>query len=301
MSLYYKDKKSLSLRVGIFTVIVLIIFFISYSYLNDLFQRQKYTQIEIRFPNINNLEPGNSVSINGFKCGKVKKIRSTEHGVIVSTLVDLNFDLNDGTLFIIKESDLMGNHQIDIIPGDGKSNLDLSKTQEGVSREGLTDLIYRMNSMASNVERIFTKLENADKVVNNVNDFITSGNKTLDNINTIITNPNKNDIRSAIYHLNTTTRELSELLVNNKAQIQSLFINSDETFKKLNYTLTVVDSSIVYLNMASKKINQDDNTAGALLNDKQLYKNILKSSERVDSLLIDIKKNPRKYFKISVF
>jgi hypothetical protein len=41
MSLYYKDKKSLSLRVGIFTVIVLIIFFISYSYLNDLFQRQK--------------------------------------------------------------------------------------------------------------------------------------------------------------------------------------------------------------------------------------------------------------------
>lgn len=301
MSLYFKDKKDLSFKVGLFSIAVIVIFFISYSYLNDLFQKQKYTSIDIRFPNINNLEPGNSVTINGFKCGKVKTIRSTEHGVIVSTLVDLNFDLKTGSMFIIKESDLMGNHQIDIIPGEGRDLLDLTKTQEGISRQGLTDLISRMNSMAENVERIFVKLEGADKFIHNLDEFVVSGNNTLDNINGVLENPNKNDIRSTITHLNTATRELSDILVTNKAQIQSLLVNSDETFKKLNYTLSVVDSSVVYLNMASKKINTNDNTAGALLNDKQLYKNILKSSEKVDSLLIDIKKNPRKYFKISIF
>jgi len=38
-----------------------------------------------------------------------------------------------------------------------------------------------------------------------------------------------------------------------------------------------------------------------MINDDQLYLNLLNSSARLDSLLIDIKKRPGRYFRVKVF
>ncbi len=302
MSLFFKDKKNISFKVGLFSIVVIIIFIISYSYLNDLLQSYKYTDIMISFPNINNLEIGNTVTINGFKRGRVKSISISEDGVLVHTLVDLDFELKEGTLFIIKESDLMGNHQIDIIPGKSQVSLDLTQVQAGLSREGLTDLIARMNSMAVNVERIFVKLENADNLLDNLNLFLENANHTFTMVDQVFVNPkSNNDIKTLITQLNSSTRELTSILIDNKENIRKTLQSSAVSFDKLNYTLSTADSAIVLLNTIAQKINTNDNNIGGLLNDKKLYNNLLQSSERVDSLLIDIKKSPRKYFRISIF
>ncbi len=301
MSLYFKDKKSISIKVGIFTVCVIIIFLISYSYLNDLIQRHRYTTIEILFPNVNNLEPGNSVTINGFKRGRVKEIKVVEKGVMATIYVDLDFPLKKGSLFITKESDIMGNHQIDIIPGSEDEQLDLKKVQTGYSREGFTDLISRMNSMAENVERIFNKLEKADNLLENLNLFLENSNSTFTTIDKLLVNPQHNDLKTIISNLNNGTRELTGLLTENRDQIRQAVKQSNTALTNINYTLSTVDTAMVYLNQVAKSINSDDNTVGVLIKDKSLYNNLLKSSQKIDSLLIDVKKNPRKYFRISIF
>ncbi len=301
MSLFFKDRKNIELKVGIFTIITIILLIISYSYLTDLIAKQKYTEIKIIFPNVNNLEPGNNVTINGLKRGRVKNISIVKEGIQVAILVDLEFPLKHDTQFIIKESDLMGNHQIDIIPGSENKDLALNEVQYGVSRQGLTDLVYRMNSMAENVERIFKKFENADNLLENLNNFLTSGNNSLKQIDNFFGPSQKNDMKSMIYHLNITTKELSSFILNNKDEIQSAISNTSLAFERLNNTLSIVDSATVYLLEAGKKLNETDNNAGMLLNDKQLYKNLLRSSEKVDSLLIDVKENPRRYFRITIF
>lgn len=301
MSLFFKDRKNIELKVGLFSIIIVIILLLSYSWLTDLLTKQKYTEIRIIFPNVNNLEPGNNVSINGLKRGRVKQIAIREKGVLVTVMVDLDFPLREGTMFIIKESDLMGNHQVDIIPGEGRNKLDYKELQTGESRQGLTDLIYRMNSMAVNVERIFNKLENADNLLLNFNNFLTASNYSLKQIDQFFGETQKNDVKSLISHLNITTKELSEIIINNRTEIESAITLSDQTFKKLNETITVVDSATVYLLQAGKKLNDTNNNAGLLLNDKTLYQNLLRTTDKVDSILVDVKKNPRRYFRISIF
>jgi len=301
MSLYFKDKNKISFKVGIFTICVIILFVISYSYLNDLIDKHKYSSIKVLFSNINNLEPGNSVTINGLKKGRVKEIKVVENGILATIYVDIDFPLKEGTLFITKESDIMGNHQIDIIPGSKEALLNVNEIQNGYTREGFTDLIYRMNSMAENVERIFTKLEKADNLLENLNSFLENSNTTFTKIDRLISNPDKNDIKTIVQNLNHSTKELSHLLSNNKEQISQAVRQSNTTLTNINYTLATVDTAMIYLNQVAKNINSENSSVGALINDKTLYNNLLKSSQKVDSLLIDVKKNPRKYFRISIF
>ena len=51
----------------------------------------------------------------------------------------------------------------------------------------------------------------------------------------------------------------------------------------------------------TEKILQEDNSLNKLITEKELYENLLKATANLDSLLKDIKKNPKKYFQIKVF
>ena len=48
------------------------------------------------------------------------------------------------------------------------------------------------------------------------------------------------------------------------------------------------------------KIDAGENTFSSLLNDDQLYNNLISSSNSLDSLIIDIGDNPKKYLNFSV-
>ena len=49
------------------------------------------------------------------------------------------------------------------------------------------------------------------------------------------------------------------------------------------------------------KLNSDDNTAGLLLNDDELYYSINMLSENMAFLIADVQKNPKRYLQFSAF
>jgi len=51
----------------------------------------------------------------------------------------------------------------------------------------------------------------------------------------------------------------------------------------------------------STKLVEEDSSFNKIITEKELYEKLLKSAVSLDSLLIDIKKNPGKYFKVKVF
>jgi phospholipid/cholesterol/gamma-HCH transport system substrate-binding protein len=55
------------------------------------------------------------------------------------------------------------------------------------------------------------------------------------------------------------------------------------------------------LNILMAKVDSGNGNAAKLLNDDTLYRNMLNTVARFDSLLADIKKNPRRYINLSIF
>ena len=73
-----------------------------------------------------------------------------------------------------------------------------------------------------------------------------------------------------------------------------LLVNDRAVFDNLSRSSARLDSILA-------KIDRGDGTAGALVNDAHLYNDVRDLIVRVNNLISDIEKNPRKYFKFSVF
>ena len=69
----------------------------------------------------------------------------------------------------------------------------------------------------------------------------------------------------------------------------------------LDATMNNVLEASRSLNEVLANLNNPNSSMGLLLNDRQLYQNLSNASASLDSLLIDVKKNPKRYISLKLF
>ena len=80
-----------------------------------------------------------------------------------------------------------------------------------------------------------------------------------------------------------------------------LLINDRKLYDKSTELLTRADNSLKSLEEVTARINRGEGTAGKLVSDKELYDKMNRMVNSVDELVNDIKKNPGRYVKFSLF
>ncbi len=68
----------------------------------------------------------------------------------------------------------------------------------------------------------------------------------------------------------------------------------------LDSTLNNVHQITNSLDELTSKLNSRQSSAGLLLTDPQLYNNLVNATASVDSLIVDIKRNPKRYISIKL-
>ena len=117
----------------------------------------------------------------------------------------------------------------------------------------------------------------------------------------------------SIKNINDLTNSIKEIILQNKTSINSSFNNINKTSENL---IQITDSIILSqirpminnfevvgkkLNITLEKIENNQGTLGKLINDEVLYNNLMTSSKELESLIIDLKLNPKKYVHFSIF
>ncbi len=95
-------------------------------------------------------------------------------------------------------------------------------------------------------------------------------------------------------------RALNRKITSSEGTI-GLLINDRKLYDKSTDLLTRADNSLKSLEEVTTRINQGEGTAGKLVSDKELYNKLDKMVNSVDELVNDIKKNPGRYVKFSLF
>jgi len=92
-------------------------------------------------------------------------------------------------------------------------------------------------------------------------------------------------------------------LLNKTDMLVSDFSQIGKNLKEVDFnkTLLTLDHSIASIGDVANKINDDKGTLGALLNDRELYLELLSLSSNADSLILDLKQNPKRYVHFSIF
>ena len=302
-------KYSKEIKVGFLALIGVIMSIFSYNYLKGINLFEKNRKFTIKYEKVDGLSASNPVTLNGFKIGKVQKINFNPNNtreLLVDIIIENDVLFPKTSLAELYETGLIGGKAIAIIP-DYKNDSTIASDGDllkGVIKPGLTELV---NQILPQVQlQIEVLIKNAEIV--------------LGNINTLFDEETKQELRSSIQdfsnltkNLSETSDEISNLIVNNSENLTNTISElskassnirtisdsiSEEEVLKIASNLNELVSN---LNTITKSLKDSEGTAGQLINDKSIYKNLENATNELNILIKDIKLNPGRYINFSVF
>ena len=297
------SNRSVELRVGLVVLVSCAILVLGLIWVKGIRFDQTRYRYAVIFPNVGSLEAGDPVSVSGVPKGKVEKIRLHQGDVLVDLNLAHDVVLKKDAKFTVMNVGLMGERFIAVETGYSDTLLDLSRPIRGYYDTGIPEVMGKMGEMieqvkclAENLEAVVGTKSSQDAlitVIKNLKEITDKTNALLDR--------NQNKFDRTLSDLSYTSAELKKMVGENKGKLQSTVDNLSLASEKFAGMTVTLDSLSVSLNKLTSKIESGEGTLGQLVNDTTLYQEIKKTAQNVDSLILDIKRHPKRYLKFSIF
>lgn len=255
----------------------------------------------VNFSQVNGLKVSAPVTINGFQVGLVSNVEydyANNGGIIVELSLDDKLKLPVGTVSYI-ETDMLGTSTIALdLSNNAEQYYEVGAEIPGKVKGGLMESVSNelMPSVAQIMPKIDSILYNANKLL--ANHALTETLNRLDQISSNLENLTSQlnkSVPQAFDNVNTITSDFK--VVSSNLSDMTTELNSvplDSAMNSLNETLA-------NLQTVTNALKSTESSIGLLLNDKGLYDNLNQTILSADSLLKDIKENPKRYINVKVF
>jgi phospholipid/cholesterol/gamma-HCH transport system substrate-binding protein len=301
-------------KVGVLTVVALVILILGFNFLKgkDLFNRG--TKIYAIFEKLGPLEKSNIVKLNGVTIGTVYDIEPVDKGISsVKVTINLTQDVEIPVNSIAYISPgLVASSTLIIEKGDDSTHFLKNGDQLKTRKE--TDIIGDISSEVSpTLAKIRQSLDSLNKVFGNINklfDASTKGNlqQSIANINTATASLNKllDPEKSALAGILRNASSVTENLKKNNDSITYVISNAKQFTEKLTklnlkQTMDTLESAISQIKATVAKLSGTEGTLGALIHDKKLYNKLNDVALSMEILLDDIRAHPKRYVNFSIF
>lgn len=296
--------------IGISVLFSLFILFFGIDYLKgvNLFKAANYYYAS--FTNVAGLAQSAPVTVNGFKVGLVREINyeyDNPGHVRVELSLDRELRIPKGTQAVIA-TDMLGTASIELRMSDHPDYHDVGDHLEGVEGSGLMDkvseLMPTVMSIAPHIDSLVVSLNTiaGDPALLNA---VRRLDVIMANLETSTTQLNRSmaAVPALVTHANGTMANVEELSANLKQVSAALAVISDDLKNMpLDSTMRNINNITANLDLATKQLNSTNSSLGLLLNDPSLYHNINNSAAHIDSILIDLKRQPKRYIpSIKIF
>ncbi len=264
-------KKEKAIKVGVFLTVVFVIFIVGQLWLLRFNVGKEGFYLNIFYDNVSGLTKGDPVRVYGIKKGKVMSMKMERGGVLVRVWIEKSVVLKEDARASIQDVAMIsGTKTLVIHPGVSDKVLDISKTLRGAPNRGLSTV--EVGGITEQVEDLLKSLKGG----------MAGSEGTFE-------------------RLGSTLKEMELLLKENRKQLKETIASGGKNLEKTQVLINNMDSSIKELDLTLKQINSKQGTMGKLIYDEKLYNNLTKAAASLDTLLVDFRKNPGKYVKVSVF
>jgi len=194
----------------------------------------------------------------------------------------------------------MGSTRVIIQPGTGSQMLEPSQIQQGTFVAGLTSIASEASSMIKELQQIIARFNEDDNILDKYSQAADSFQVILHNANNFIIN-NDDNLTNTITILAQTSQQIADIVAKNRDNIDSTIAGANEMVTDFTQTSDSIRQLSEKINKIAEQIQNENSTFSELTTNDELYKKLLQSSASLDSLIQDIKKNPKKYLTIEMF
>jgi phospholipid/cholesterol/gamma-HCH transport system substrate-binding protein len=322
----------------VLTVIAILVAVVLWIKQADIGRRT--TELVVRTRDVGGVALGNPVVIRGVRAGQVQSIALGERGWVVLTLaINRDVSLPSDPVVLLVASSLFGEWQATVteftgVPPDRELRAALAEARtKGDTLPGamlpdiaqLTSVAGRISGDVAKVaERVQVAFDDraARELRESIRNFaqlssdlartVNAQSKNLDRMSTDVQAGLKN-IHEAAANLNqfssrvdsATSRGELQTIVNNSQQAARELVTTASRLREiadgLNRSETRLSSAVARADSVFAKVNSGEGSLGLLVNDPRLYRNTDSLMSELRALVVDFKKNPKRYLSVKVF
>lgn len=302
-------------KIGALTAIGITILILGYSFLrgDEIFGGTNH--FYAIYSNVDGLTLSRPVLVNGFEIGRVSKMKLQKNGsTIVELSIDRQYSIPKNTIAKLGSAGLLSGKAI--IFEYGNSNIP-AEDRDTLKPEIEGSLVDDLQPIQNKAESLINKLDSSLAAINKIlnpnfqknidRSFLSIANS----LQTLEGTTKKIDdlVSTQTTHINgilANTQTVTENLKASSAHLTNITSNFDKVSgdiaaANLKQTLDNANKAVADLQTTIAKLNTTNGTAGALINDRQVYDNLTKVTASLDSLFVDLKAHPGRYVHFSVF
>ncbi len=246
------------------------------------------------------LKQGQPVLLAGVQVGYVDRVELIPDGTIaVGLKLQSQFKVPSGTTATVQANGIFGDQLIALTPIIGRQGyMSAGDTiPTGVGSPGVPELLSKGDSIALNVRALTDEARTQ---------FVEGGG--MKDVRQTVA-----DLTKLVTQLSAVTAEQSKQLTLTQQSVRRTLASVDSTkvdsmVKNLQATSAQLEQltrdfkqTNVQVQGVLTKVSSGTGTAGKLLNDPSVYARLDTLLLRVDSLVMDLKKNPKKYINLRIF
>ncbi len=296
-------------KIGVVIILIVTAFIMGMNFLKG---KNVFTGSEIyfvKYKSIDGLLVSSPVTLNGLKVGQVEDVELDYKSFLLTVEISVQDDvqLPKGSKAVIYNLDLMGSKGIKLVSVDSDDlhaggDILIGGVEEDLTTQLKNEFFPLKGQIASTIEALgqtFSSINGEDG--NRLKVLIADLNKTLNSLNSLLVQSKPKvagvltNVESFTGNLAQQNENINEILLNLKSLSDSL--NSSD----IKSAISNVDKSFAELSTVLKDIKGGKGTLGQLSQNDSLYINLNQTIINLDKLIVDLKENPGRYVKVSVF
>lgn len=303
---FIEPAKKKSVVIALSFVSALIMFVWGFNFLKGkslLLSQSYYYAI---FKNVGGLQQSDVVSINGMAVGQVEELKFIENG----NRIAVKISVSDKSVRIpadskiVLSSSLLGSRSINIALGNSAEDAAVGDTLKATAEPGMTSALKeQILPLKDKLESLMTELDTLITNINAVNNsnFREDLGGSVSNLNA--TMKNLNGITDKIQGFIDNKGGKIDKMVDDFSEVSSNLSKVSDSLSNIGYgrLVTSLETAANNLNALIDNINEGKGSAGLLMTDDSLYRNVSGTAKSLQELIDAIKQNPKKYIKVSVF
>jgi phospholipid/cholesterol/gamma-HCH transport system substrate-binding protein len=253
-----------------------------------------------KFPWGAGLKQGQPVLLVGVNVGYVDQVDLHQDGTLVTTLrIQKSYQVPITSKATVVPNGIFGDMAIAVTPSrpDQRSFKPADTIPIGPSTPGIAELTSKADSITRSVNAMTSALEHemvAGGGIRDLRNTIGATNRMVNEFAAVASEQSR-QLTATMTSLRRATSAIDP------AKVDSTITNFRSASANLAAMSTDLKQTTSKLDAIIAKVDSGNGSAAKLLNDPGVYNDVRHLLQRMDSLVADIKKNPKRYINVKVF